>query len=142
MVKGIKKAMNHNKTGAYILGIVGLVAAVGLIVAILGAVREAGSSDISGAVTSALDGKMNRDFPEYTQWTTCLDQGNMVKLGNHEGGTLVKKDVCTGTADKMISRVSCAQDVDGFYTYKYTNADGCSQGKACKTDDNGAAYCG
>ncbi|MEK6868130.1 MAG: hypothetical protein AABX98_04890 [Nanoarchaeota archaeon] len=142
MAKAIKKAINHNKAGAYILGIIGIVAAVGLIVAIMGAVGESSRSDISGAVTSASDGDMDRDFPDYTQWTTCLNQGNMIKLGNHEGGTLVKKDVCTGTVDKMISRVSCAQDVDGFYTYKYTNADGCAHGKSWEKADDGAAYCG
>jgi len=134
--------MNNDKAGAYILGIVGVVAAVGLIVAIIGALGGSGSSDISGAVTSASDEEMDRDFPQYTQWTTCLDQGNMIKLGNHQGGTLTKKDVCTGTVEKMISRVSCAEDLDGYYTYKYTNAEDCSKGKSCKKDDKGAAYCG
>src|SRR3989338_1199551 len=99
------KVINNDKAGAYILGIVGIVAAVGLIVAIMGAVGGSSGSDISGAVTSASDEEEgNTDFPEYTQWTTCLDQGNMIKLGNHEGGTFVKKDFCTETVDKMIAK--------------------------------------
>lgn len=130
-------AKQTDKTGAYILSIVGVVAAVGLFTMFLGG----GSGDsLSGAAVQAWDTQSTTTT--YTKWTTCLDMGNMIKLGNPQGGTLVKKDACTGQEDKMLVMVSCAQDVDGGFTYKYSNPIQCASTKSCMKDENGAAYCG
>lgn len=132
--KEVDDAKAMERSAAYIVGIVGVVAAVGILVAILNA--GAGSSDVSGAATYI----ESSSVPMTTQWTTCVDQGNMIKLGNKQGGTLVKKDTCTGTADKNIAYVSCVMDEDGYYSYKYSNQEPCSG--TCMEDDEGAAYCG
>lgn len=124
------------RSAAYIVGIVGVVAAVGILVAVLNA--GAGSSHVSGAATYIEASKV----PTTTSWTTCVDNGNMIKLGDKQGGILKKYDVCTGTADKNIAYVSCVMDEDGFYSYKYSNQESCSDGKTCMKDDEGAAYCG
>lgn len=137
--RGVFMAKEKDKTAMYILTIVGIVAFVGVCSAII---QNSGSnSDVSGAAvvggqTTSTTGKT------YTQWTTCLDSGNMVKLGNHAGDTLAKGDVCTGKYDKMISSASCVQDADGSYSYKYSTAASCASGKSCKKDSSGYAYCG
>ncbi len=127
--------LNENMTCVYIVALVGIVAAVALILLIMSNMNTTDSTDISGAAVQSTT-------TTYTKWTTCLDKGDSIKLGNTQGGTLEKKDVCTGTADKMISLVSCAQDVDGYYTYKYSNPIQCSQMESCKKDSEGYAYCG
>lgn len=125
--------LDEKTVSLYLVAIVGIVAGVALLVLILDNITT--TSTISGAAVQSTT-------TTTTSWTTCLDKGNSVKLGNHQGGTLEKKDVCTGTADKLISHVTCAQDLDGYFTYKYSNAEQCSAGTTCMKDNNGAAYCG
>jgi len=131
-----KKAerLSEDKMGLYMLGVVGIVAAVGLFVVLMNAGLV--STDVTGAAVSTA--------PTYSDWTTCLDQGNQVKLANREDGYLVKKNTCTGSAitGKQIKVVSCAQDVDGSYTYKYANAEDCPTDTKCMKDKVGSAYCG
>ena len=105
-----------DKTGTYILSIVGVVAAVGLFTLFSGA--SSSGDSISGAAIEV--GETQSTTTTYTEWTTCVDvlNGKGIKLGNREGGALVKKDVCTGQQDnKMLTYVICAEDVDGGYTY-------------------------
>ena len=129
--------MEKDKTGIYIVAIVGIVAAVGIFVAIFNAGYSEG--DISGA---AVFGEQEESTiaTTYNSWSTCLDQGNSIKLGNREGDTLVKKDVCTGKSIKQIATVYCSKEVDGF-SYKYSEATNCPVGKSCMTDTNGIGYC-
>ena len=127
-----------DKTGTYILSIVGVVAAVGLFTIFFGG--SSSGDSISGAAIEV--GETQSTSTTYTEWTTCLDKGNSIKLGNKQGGTLVKTDTCTGQEDKMLVYVTCAQDVDGYYTYKYSNPIQCGSLTSCMKDENGAAYCG
>lgn len=121
-------AKTADKTGTYILGIVGVVAAVGLFTMFFGG--SSSTASLSGAAVTV--GETQSTAPSYTEWTTCLDQGNVIKLGNKQGGTLIKKDVCTGQqGNKMLSYVTCAQDVNGAFTYKYSNPVQCGIGKEC-----------
>lgn len=137
MTKAVVK--EKDKTAMYLLAIVGIVAFVG--VCTIGIQSSQMNTDISGA--AVVGGQMaSTTGVTYTQWTTCLDRGNMVKLGNHQADSLAKADVCTGKYDKFISRVSCVQDVDGDYSYKYSSATSCPYGDSCKKDENGYAYCG
>ncbi len=139
MAKAKKEAKTKDKTAAYILAIVGIVAFVGVCTTVIQNTEN--TDDISGAVVIGGQTASTTGIT-YTQWTTCLDKGNSIKLGNHEGGILAKGDICTGKYDKMISKVSCVQDVDGFYSYKYTTATDCPTGKTCKKDSSGYGYCG
>lgn len=119
-----------DKTGTYILSIVGLVAAIGLFTLFSGA--RSSSDSISGAAIEV--GETQSTTTTYTEWTTCTDvlDGKGIKLGNRAGGTLVKTDVCTGQQDnKLLSYVTCAEDVDGGYTYKYSNPVQCGTGREC-----------
>ena len=119
-----------DKTGTYILSIVGVVAAVGLFTMFFGGSSRGDS--ISGAAVEV--GETRSTTTTTTEWTTCIDtlDGKGIKLGNRQGGTLVKKDVCTGQQDnKLLSYVTCAQDVDDGYTYKYSNPVQCGAGKEC-----------
>ncbi len=129
-------SINQERYGAYVLGIVGIVATVGLIVMILNINSSSDSYDLYGKVIEA------SETSTYTSWALCLDQGNMIKLSYKEGGTLVKKDICTGQNDKMIARVSCTQNHDKTYTDTYSNAEQCPKGMSCMKDHNDAAYCG
>ena len=139
MAKAEKEAKTKDKTAAYILAIVGIVALVGVCTTVI---QNSGSTqNISGAVV--IGGKTaSTTGVTYTQWTTCLDKANMVKLGNHAGDTLTKGDVCTGKYSKQLSTASCVLDVDGFYSYRYTTATDCPTGKTCKKDSSGYGYCG
>jgi hypothetical protein len=130
-----KKAQTQSKdnTGMYMLVIIGLVAAV----AVVAGFGSGTNTDLAGHAVA-----MDSTTVTYTEWTNCLDQGNEVKLGNDEGSSLSKQDLCTGSADKQITRVSCVEDVDGGFTYKYANAEDCPESLACVEDDDGAAYCG
>lgn len=121
----------------YIVGIVSLVAVVGVILLLLNAGTGA---SVVGAVVTVI----SPEVTSYSFWTTCLDQGNQVKLGNKEGDTLVKKDLCTGSASrgKQIANVFCVSDAEGDFSYKYSNAEDCSSGTKCLVDENDAAYCG
>ena len=119
-----------DKTGTYILSIVGVVAAVGLFTLFSGA--SSSGDSISGAAIEV--GETQSTSTTYTEWTTCVDvlNGKGIKLGNRQGGSLVKEDVCTGQQDnKMLTYVICAEDVDGGYTYKYSNPVQCGVGKEC-----------
>ncbi len=119
-----------DKTGAYILSIVSVVAAVGLFTLFSGG--SSGSDSISGAAIEV--GKTQSTTTTYTKWTTCVDvlNGKGIKLGNREGGSLLKKDVCTGQQDnKLLSYVTCAEDIDDGYTYKYSNPVQCGVGREC-----------
>lgn len=130
-------AKEKDKTAMYILAIVGIVAFVGIYTAVI----QGSGSDVSGA--AVVGGQtISTTAISYTQWTTCMDKGNMIALGNHAGDTLTKGDVCTGKYDKTISTVSCVQDADGSYSYKYSTAASCASGKSCKKDSSGYAYCG
>ncbi|MFA6889034.1 MAG: hypothetical protein WC254_06080 [Candidatus Woesearchaeota archaeon] len=124
--------LNETKYSLYIVAIVGVVAAIALLILILSSV---GTATISGAAVQSTT-------TTYTQWTTCLETGDSVKLGNHQGSTLTKYNVCTGDNDKMLSYVSCAQDVDGYYTYKYSNPVQCPNMESCKIWIDNTAYCG
>ncbi len=130
----IKDAQN-----VYIVSIVSLVAVVGILVLLLNA-GENSSESVTGAVVTVI----SPEVTSYSFWTRCLDQGNQVKLGNKEGDSLVKKDTCTGSAvrGKQLAAVSCVQDVDRGFSYKYSNPEDCAKGNSCLLDDNGAAYCG
>ena len=134
-----KAKRSQDKTGVYMLAIVGIVVVVALAVAMKGA-------DMDASLTSAAvaTGPEQKTTAGHTEWTTCLDNGNKVKLGNKEGGTLAKQDTCTGSAvtGKQIKTVSCVQDIDGDWTYKYANPQDCSVGTRCMKDETGAAYCG
>ena len=124
--------LNETTFSLYIVGIVGIVAAVALVLMIFNSVS---TGTVSGAAVQSTT-------ISTTEWTTCLDIGNAVKLGNHEASTLTKIDVCTGDSDKMISYVSCAQDINGYYTYKYSNAVQCAHMESCLVDSENNAYCG
>lgn len=124
--------LNETTFSLYIVGLVAIVAAVALLLMMLNSISI---GTISGAAVQSTT-------TTYTEWTTCLDLGNAVKLGNKQASTLTKYDVCTGTNNKMISYVSCAQDVDGYYTYKYSNAVQCAHMESCHVSSCGAAYCG
>ncbi len=119
----------------YLAGIVGLVAAVGIVVLLLN-VRAEGS--VAGAAVAEA-----QQVVSYSSWTTCIDQGNQVKLGNKQGDSLVKKDVCTGSAvrGKQIAEVFCVSDAEGDFSYKYGNPHDCPSGTKCLLVENGAAYC-
>ncbi len=123
--------LNETTFSLYLVVIVAIVAAVALLLMMLNSVSV---DTISGAAVQSTT-------TTHTKWTTCLDMGNAVKLGNKQASTLKKDDVCTGTSDKMISYVSCAQDVNGYYTYKYSNAMQCPHMESCHVE-KGAAYCG
>ncbi len=118
------------------LSIVGIVAGI---VVFVGLMNLSGSDDIFGAAIA----EVQTTAPGLTEWTACLDNGNVIKLMNEDGGVLMKKDICTGSAvsGKQIVRVFCAQNVNGGFTYKSSNAEDCPEGTACKKDENGAAYC-
>lgn len=122
--------LDEKTMSVYLVAIVGIVAAVALLLIILNSVD---TGTVSGAAVQSTT-------TSYTEWTTCLDKGNSIKLGNPQGGTLEKKDVCTGTANKLISHAICTQDADGYYTYKFSNPEQCGAGKTCMKDSSGA-YC-
>jgi hypothetical protein len=132
--------MAEDKTGVYMLGVVGIVAAVAILVGMMN-LGVSGDTNLSGAAVSAGDRSTS---PTYTDWTSCLDHGSQIKLANDEGSSLVKRDLCTGStiAGKQIKTVSCVQAVDGGYTYKFANPQDCAEGLRCMKDDNNAAYCG
>lgn len=134
--KVMVKTNKTDKTAALLVGIVGVVAVVGLLVTILDIDNLGTGSDTTAAAV------YGGSVVTQNKWTTCLDLGNKIKLGNKEGDTLVKKDVCTGSAIKKIATVSCVQDNEGDYSYKYNEAEQCASGKSCMKDSSGEAYCG
>lgn len=133
-----------NNQNLYPVSIVGIVALVGIVVLLLHGGAGENSLNSSESVTGAVVTVISPEVTSYSFWTTCLDQGNQVKLGDKEGDSLVKKDTCTGSAvrGKQIVEVSCVRDAEGDFSYKYSNPEDCSSGTKCMLDDNGAAYCG
>ena len=124
--------LNENKTAVYFLWLVGFVAAVALSTSFLNYLSESNSQkDISGAAVEI-------STPATSKWTSCLDQGDKIKLTNSQD-SLIKTDTCVG--DGLITRVSCSEDVYGYFTYKYSSAEHCPQNKKCIPNKAGIASC-
>ncbi len=121
--------LDAQKTAVYFIWIVGIVAGVALFISSLNYLGTANSKDIYGAVIEA-------EAPASSKWTSCLDQGNKIKLMN-DGDSFVKADTCVGGS---ITRVSCTEDQYGYFTYEYAAAQSCPTGKECVEDD-GIASC-
>ena len=123
--------LDAQKTAVYLVWIVGLVAAVAAFMLFLNYLGVSNNTqDIYGA---AVEGETALS----SKWTSCLDQGNKIKLAN-DADSLVKTDTCV--ADDSITRVSCSEDQYGYFTYEYTPAQSCSQGKSC-VEDAGIGSC-
>lgn len=121
-----------NKTALYIMGIVALVAAVAVFNSFLGYLHDTQSEkNVAGEAVSAATSS--------SKWTACLDQGNKIKLTNAQA-SLIKGDSCL--PDDTITHVSCSEDAFGYFTYLYSPAQSCSQGKSCLKDSSGIGYCG
>ncbi len=122
-------ALDAQKTAVYFIWIVGIVAALGAFLVFLNYLGAADSRDIYGAAVEA-------ETPSSAKWTSCLDQGNKIKLAN-DGDSFVKADTCVAGS---ITRVSCAEDQYGYFTYEYSPAQSCPTGKECVEED-GVASC-
>ena len=117
--------LNAQKTAVYIIWMIGIVACVAAFMLFLNYLSVSNNAkDIYGA---AVEGEVSVS----SRWTSCLDQGNKIKLAN-EGSSLVKTDTCL--IDGSITRVSCLEDQYGYFTYDYAAAQSCSQGKKCVED--------
>lgn len=121
--------LDAQKTAVYFIWIVGIVAGVALFISFLNYWGTANSKDMYGAVVEV-------ESPASSKWTSCLDQGNKIKLTN-DGDSFVKADTCVGGS---ITHVSCAEDQYGYFTYEYAAAQSCPTGKEC-VEDNGIASC-
>ena len=121
--------LDAQKTAVYFIWMVGIVAALGAFLVFLNYLGTADSKDIYGAVIEA-------ETPSLSKWTSCLDQGNKIKLANN-GDSFVKADTCVAGS---ITYVGCAEDQYGYFTYKYSPAQSCPTGKSC-LEEAGIASC-
>lgn len=121
--------LDAQKTAVYFIWIVGIVAALGAFLVFLNYLGTGNSRDVAGQALEV-------ETPSASKWTSCLDQGNKIKLAN-DGDSFVKADTCVAGS---ITRVSCAEDQYGYFTYEYTAAQSCPTGKSC-VEDNGIASC-
>lgn len=114
--------LDAQKTAVYMIWMIGMVAGVAAFMLFLNYLSVSNNAkDIYGA---AVEGEVSAS----SRWTSCLDQGNKIKLSNDEN-SLMKTDTCL--TDGSITRVSCLEDQYGYFTYDYTAAQSCSQGKKC-----------
>ncbi len=101
-------ALDAKKTAVYIVWIIGIVAGVAAFIVFLNYLSASDNTqDIYGAA-------IEEEGPISSKWTSCLDQGNKIKLTNDKN-SLVKTDTCL--TDGSITRVSCLEDQYGYFTY-------------------------
>lgn len=121
--------LDAQKTATYFIWMVALVVVVALFTSFLNYLGNVNSQDIAGQAVDV-------EAPASSKWTSCLDQGNKIKLANDED-SFTKTDVCVRGS---ITRVSCAEDQYGYFTYDYAAAQSCPNGKSC-VEEKGIASC-
>jgi hypothetical protein len=77
----------------------------------------------------------------YVQYTECVDYGNYIIFSNDAGWKKVKKDLCTGKANRFLLRVACVKNEWGWYEAEYAEIAYCASGADCSYDTNDAAFC-